>query len=88
MQTGNDSRAKVLVLDANLKHASELSHRLKFLNYDPVIAATSGSGVDPDGVTDDYLRAGSYELVLAGEKVPARLHLGPLYDPAMKRIKC
>ena len=38
--------------------------------------------------TDDYLRAGAYELVVAGEKVPARLHLGPLYDPAMKRIKC
>ncbi|NNF41325.1 MAG: sigma-54-dependent Fis family transcriptional regulator [Woeseiaceae bacterium] len=42
MTTGNDSRAKVLVLDANLQHAAELSHRLKYLDYDPVIA---GSGV-------------------------------------------
>ncbi|MGB5336308.1 MAG: sigma-54 dependent transcriptional regulator [Woeseiaceae bacterium] len=50
MQTGNDSRAKVLVLDANLQHASELSHRLKFLNYDPVIAEASGSSVDSGGI--------------------------------------
>ncbi len=42
MTTGNDSRAKVLVLDANLQHAADLSHRLKYLDYDPVIA---GSGV-------------------------------------------
>ena len=38
MATGNDSRAKVLVLDADRKHAAELSHRLKFLDYDPIIA--------------------------------------------------
>ena len=40
-----------------------------------------------DGVDDDYLAAGSYELVVATEKVPATVHLGPLYDPAMARIK-
>ncbi len=40
-----------------------------------------------DGVDDDYLTAGSYELVVATEKVPATIHLGPLYDPAMARIK-
>lgn len=39
------------------------------------------------GVTTDYLRAGRYELEVANERVPARLHLAPLYDPDMKRIK-
>ncbi len=34
-----------------------------------------------DGVSDDYLASGSYELVVAMESVPAKLHLGPLYDP-------
>ncbi len=38
MATGNDRRAKVLVLDADRKHAAELSHRLRFLDYDPIIA--------------------------------------------------
>jgi glycine cleavage system aminomethyltransferase T len=40
-----------------------------------------------DGVTDDYLEAGDYELEIASERVPAALHAGPLYDPPMSRIK-
>jgi sigma-54 specific flagellar transcriptional regulator A len=50
MTTGNDSRAKILVLDADRKHAAELSHRLKFLHYDPVIAESSVSVGDHDKV--------------------------------------
>ncbi len=51
MATGNDSRAKVLVLDADQKHAAELSHRLKFLHYDPIIAQSPVSISDHDEVT-------------------------------------
>jgi len=40
-----------------------------------------------EGVTDDYLRSGSYELEVASERVPATLRMGPLYDPAMSRIR-
>ncbi len=40
-----------------------------------------------DGVTPDYLRAGRYELVVANERVPAELHLAPLYDPDGRRVK-
>ncbi len=50
MVTGNDSRAKVLVLDADLQHASELSHRLKFLHYDPIIAESSATISEHDDV--------------------------------------
>ena len=32
-------------------------------------------------------RAARYELEVATERVPCELHLGPLYDPAMARIK-
>ncbi|ATN35727.1 FAD-dependent oxidoreductase [Rhizobium sp. ACO-34A] len=39
------------------------------------------------GVSDDYLTSGSYELVVAMEKVPAEIHLGPMFDPGMERIK-
>ncbi len=39
------------------------------------------------GVSDDFLKAGTYELEVATERVPATLHIGPLYDPEMKRIK-
>ncbi|MGE0847338.1 MAG: glycine cleavage T C-terminal barrel domain-containing protein, partial [Flavobacteriaceae bacterium] len=40
-----------------------------------------------EGVGTDYLDAGSYELVVASERVPARLHREALHDPAGTRIK-
>ncbi len=40
-----------------------------------------------DGVNDDYLSSGKYELVVATERVPATLHLEALYDAANARIK-
>jgi 4-methylaminobutanoate oxidase (formaldehyde-forming) len=39
------------------------------------------------GLDEAWLKAGRYELVVAMETVSAELHLGPLYDPAMQRIK-
>ena len=39
------------------------------------------------GVSDDFLRSGSYELVAATQRTPARVELAPLYDAAMARIK-
>jgi 4-methylaminobutanoate oxidase (formaldehyde-forming) len=39
------------------------------------------------GVDRDYLLAGRYELEVATERVPCAIHLGPLYDPKMERIK-
>lgn len=41
-----------------------------------------------DGVDNEFLRSGRYELEIATERVPAQLHLDPLYDPKMLRIKC
>jgi sarcosine dehydrogenase len=40
-----------------------------------------------DGVDRSYLESGRYELEVAAELVPCTLHLGPLYDPSMQRIK-
>ena len=40
-----------------------------------------------DGVSDDFLNAGRYELEVATERVPATLHMAPLYDPANLRVK-
>lgn len=39
------------------------------------------------GVDEAYLRAGSYELVVANEVVKARIHLESLYDPQGLRVK-
>ncbi|WP_419695803.1 GcvT family protein [Mesorhizobium muleiense] len=40
-----------------------------------------------DGVSDDFLTCGDYELVVAMERTPAKIHLEPLYDPAGERIR-
>jgi len=39
------------------------------------------------GVSEDYVRSGSYELVVANQKEKATAHLEPLYDPANSRVK-
>jgi 4-methylaminobutanoate oxidase (formaldehyde-forming) len=40
-----------------------------------------------NGVDTRDVRSGRYELEVARERVPAEVFLGPLYDPAMARIK-
>jgi 4-methylaminobutanoate oxidase (formaldehyde-forming) len=53
------------------------------------VGANIGIGYvrDPAGVSRDFGGPGTYELEVATVRVPAKLHLGPLYDPAMARIK-
>ncbi len=40
-----------------------------------------------EGVDDDHLFGGRYELEVAGERVPCEIHGQALYDPAMERPK-
>jgi sarcosine dehydrogenase len=39
------------------------------------------------GVDADYIRGGTYELVVAKDVVKAHVHLAPLYDPTNARVK-
>ncbi len=41
----------------------------------------------PSGVTNELVSSGSYELEVAGERVPCAVHLGPLWDPKSERVK-
>jgi len=40
-----------------------------------------------EGVSDAFLASGAYELEVGTVRVPATLHMGPLYDPKGERIK-
>lgn len=40
-----------------------------------------------DGVTDDFLLSGTYELVVAAERYPAQIGLQPFYDPTAARVR-
>ncbi|PZQ98004.1 MAG: FAD-dependent oxidoreductase [Cereibacter sphaeroides] len=54
---------------------------------------TLGQGIgygyvrNPEGVSDDFLLSGRYELVVASERYPARIGLKPFYDPDGARIR-
>jgi 4-methylaminobutanoate oxidase (formaldehyde-forming) len=41
----------------------------------------------PDGLSEDYITSGSYELIVAQERVPCRVALKPLYDPGNRRVR-
>jgi sarcosine dehydrogenase len=53
------------------------------------VAAPLGYGYvrNPDGVTEDWLAAGRYSLVVAADEVPAILSLVPFVDPGGDRIR-
>ena len=40
-----------------------------------------------DGVSDEFLASGDYELVVAMDRTPAKIWLEPMYDPAASRVK-
>ena len=40
-----------------------------------------------EGLDEDFLTGGDYELVVATERTPAKIHLEPLYDAAGARVK-
>lgn len=57
--------------------------------YGHTIEKSIGYGYvrNPKGVDRDFVLGGSYELDLALTRVPCKVHLQPLYDPQMKKIK-
>jgi 4-methylaminobutanoate oxidase (formaldehyde-forming) len=57
--------------------------------YGHRLGASLGMGYlrSAEGVTRDYVEAGSYEIEIAAERVPAKAQLQPFYDPTMARVK-
>ena len=40
-----------------------------------------------EGISEDYLTSGAYELIVAQENIKAHLHLRAVYDPQNIRIQ-
>jgi 4-methylaminobutanoate oxidase (formaldehyde-forming) len=56
--------------------------------YGHTVGRSIGYGyVRQPGVTRDWVASGRYELEVAGERVPATVHLAPLWDPENRRIR-
>ena len=84
-----DDRDIVLVGRETILRNGEPVGYLTSGGYGYTIGKNIGYGYvrHPKGVSDDFLTAGSYELVVASEKTPANLHLKPLYDPEASKIR-
>lgn len=58
--------------------------------YGHTLGASVGVGpVENEGgiVTAEYIKSGTYEIDIAGERYPAEVSLRPMYDPQMKRVR-
>ncbi|NKB59961.1 MAG: FAD-dependent oxidoreductase [Alphaproteobacteria bacterium] len=57
--------------------------------YGHTLGASVGMGYvhHEDSVNADYLSAGTFEIDVAGERIPATASLRPFYDPTNERIK-
>jgi 4-methylaminobutanoate oxidase (formaldehyde-forming) len=84
-----DNRNVVLLGRETILRDGELAGYLSSGGFGHTVNKPIGLGYvrNRDGVNDDWLTAGKYELVVATERVPAELHLAPLYDASSARIK-
>lgn len=57
--------------------------------YGHTVGKSIGLGYvrNPEGVDAEYVLSGNYELEVATSRVPAQVHLEPLYDPQNLRVK-
>ena len=57
--------------------------------YGYTIGKSVGYGYvrNADGVSDEFLASGDYELVVANERVPANLGMEAFFDPSNARVK-
>ncbi|MGI9205853.1 MAG: sigma-54 dependent transcriptional regulator [Woeseiaceae bacterium] len=83
MADSSGAQAKVWVMDSNLVRAHELSHRLRFLNYDPIVAG-EGDAIDPNATEagialvlgdaeDGKIRALFHEVAVKQPSLPVLL---------------
>jgi len=84
-----DDPAAVLVGRETILRNGETVGYLTSGGFGYTVGKSIGYGYvrNADGVSDDFLTSGSYELVVANERFPARLELGPILDPANDRVK-
>ncbi len=72
-----------------LLHHGEWVGYVRAGDFGHTLGASVGLAVveHADGVTGDWLRAGGFEVDVAGTRHPATLSLRPFYDPGRERIR-
>jgi len=67
----------------------ELAGYLQSGGYGYTLGGGVGLGTveNEAGVSVDYVKSGSYEIMVAGERYPAKVSLRPMYDPKGKKVR-
>ena len=57
--------------------------------YGHRLDASIGMGYleNPEGISDEWILQTNYEIEVEGQRVPAKVHLKPVYDPEGRRVK-
>lgn len=57
--------------------------------YGHTLGAAVGMGYVncPEGVSEEFIRSGAFELDVAGRRLSARASLTPMYDPGSQRVR-
>ncbi|MDO8883616.1 glycine cleavage T C-terminal barrel domain-containing protein, partial [Pseudotabrizicola sp.] len=86
--TVSDSAAVLLGRETILRNGESVGY-LTSGGYGFTVGNNVGFGYvrHDNGVSDDWLTAGQYALIIAGDAHPAKLCLRPLYDPDGLRIR-
>jgi glycine cleavage system aminomethyltransferase T len=67
----------------------ELAGRILAGGYGHTLGASVGLGYieNEEGISADYVKSGTYEIMLAGVRYPAKASLRPMYDPKSERVR-
>ena len=67
----------------------ELAGRILAGGYGHTLGASVGLGYieNKEGLSADYVKSGTYEIMLAGVRYPAKASLRPMYDPKSERVR-
>ncbi len=86
--TISDPDAVLLGRETILRHGEAVGY-LTSGGYGYTVGKSIGYGYvrNADGVSDEWLASGAFELVVAGDRFAAQVHMQPLYDPKGERVK-
>ncbi|TCD13812.1 GcvT family protein [Oricola cellulosilytica] len=84
-----DDRDVVLVGRETILRDGETVGYLTSGGYGYTIGKSIGYGYvrNPEGVSDDFLMSGTYELVVANESIPAKIGMNAFFDPENMRVR-
>lgn len=84
-----DDPEPLLYHDEPIYRDGELVSLVTHGAYGYLLGCSMGMGYleNPEGIDDDWIMAGKYEIDVEGRRVPAKVHLKAPYDPDGKRLR-